>query len=249
MFLIDLDLDLYAPGGAQFLKDAVGFFEIKKADKLLEVGSSGGFNSRFLAKKYGCSVTATDINPAWVPVILEKAKKEKLEKLIKAQAEDILDLTPRKNTYHIVLANAVVFLADKTGSLQQINRVLKNGGHLILGEPIWLKEEPPLNLKMTLNVSGAEVLTVDRYRKLLSENGFEIIGEKIYQFSFWDTYHAPLLSKINSWKNEHSPLLTKYVSEIDAILEETEKIRQFGEGNLGYSLFIAKKIGPAVIKL
>lgn len=249
MFYLDLGLDLYAPGGTEFLREIGQFLKIERKWKVLEVGASSAFGSRFLAKNYGCSVVATDINPAWVPRIQARVKEEGLRGKVAARAADVLKLPFRKDSFNAVLANGVLYLTDKASALRQINRVLKKGGFLALGEPIWLKDDVPHNLRRVLEVDGAEALTEVKYQRLFTENGFSLVFRRLYDVPLWENYYLPLQKRISEWQEQKSPNLTKYSTEIEIVLDEMGKVRQVGPGNLGYILLIGKKTAPATLEL
>ncbi|MEK7610943.1 MAG: class I SAM-dependent methyltransferase [Patescibacteria group bacterium] len=249
MFYPDLDLDLYAPGGEDFLKEAAAVAHLPKGSVVLEIGASAGFGSIYLAKEYGVKATATDINPAWLTIIKQRALSKKVNRNIATSAQDVLKLSFRKGTFDFALANGVLFLTDKAGALRQINRVLKNKGLLILGEPLWLTDSPPAGLRSILEVDGAEILTTDKYLQLFKENGFELVFKKIYPSTLWENYYTPLQEKLSEWKETNSPNLTKYSTEIDLIIEEMEKVRSAGAGNLGYGMLIGRKTAEATFDL
>lgn len=249
MFYTDLDLDLYSPGGEDFIKEAATIAKIEKGALVLEIGASAGFGSIYLAKKFGAKATATDINPAWLPIIEKRSKREKVGRSVSTSAQDVLTLSFRKGTFSAALANGILYLTDKAGALRQINRVLKKKGMLLLGDPLWLKESPLASLRQVLEVDGAEILTEAKYIQLLKENGFELIYKKIFPSTLWENYYTPLQEKLSEWHKSNSPNLTKYSTEIDLIIEEMRKVREAGSGNLGYGMLIAEKTAEATLDL
>lgn len=240
---------MYAPGGEDFLKNAAETVNLNKEMKILEVGASAGFGSIFLAKNYGVSVTATDINPAWIPIIRERVKSEKVNRKITAGAEDVLKMSFRKGTFDAVLANGVLYLTDKAGALRQINRVLKKDGLVILGDPVWISDNAPLSLRRVLEVDGAEILTMGKYEQLFKENGFDLVLKKVYPSLIWENYYGPLQEKLTEWQKTGSANLTKYSTEIDFVVEEMTKVRELGTDFLGYGMLVGKKTAEATIDL
>lgn len=249
MFYLDLGLQLYSPGGGQLLEEIGRFCALGKQDLVLEVGASAAFGARFLAKNYGCSVTATDINPAWLPVIQERVKSERLSGKVSARAADVLKLPFRKNAFDLALANGVLYLTDKAGALREVNRVLKKGGYFALGDPVWLINDPPRSLRRVLEVDGAEVLSEEKYVRLFKENGFSPDFRRLYNTSVWENYYTPLQEKLSEWSHLGSANLTKYSTEIEIVLDEMEEVRRLGPGNLGYLLLIGKKTEAATLDL
>lgn len=249
MFTIDLGLEQYAPGGAEITAETISAIGETRGFQVLEVGASAGFCSFRLAKKYNLPVIATDINPLWVSVLDERIKKQKLGRLVKTRREDVLKLSFRKGTFNLALANGVLYFTDKAGALREINRVLKKGGFVSLGEPLWLTKDPPYNLSRVLEVGGAEIVTAEKYQLLFKENGFEMVSFKKHPSVIWEDYYAPLQAKLTQWKKTNSPFLTKYSTEIDLVIEEITQVRALGPANLAYGLMVGKKTAEATIEL
>lgn len=243
MFYIDLDLELYSPGGEEFLREIASACAVNKQTKVLEVGASAAFSARFLAKNYGCRTVATDINAAWLPVIERRAKRDGVGERVAAKRADVLSLSFPANSFDLVLANGVLYFTDKHGGLLEMARVLKKGGKAAVGEPLWLKE-PPFRLRRAVEWDGeARVETEERYDQLFEETGLELIYKKVYPSSFYETYYKPAQARIEKWRESGHPLYTKYGAEIDVLLEEIALVRQFGRGVLGYGLFVGEKRG------
>ena len=241
MFYIDLDLDLYSPGGDGFLRDVVSLSNISKTDRLLEVGASSGYCSRFLARTYGCTTVASDINPAWVPVIEAKAKKDGVGKLLTARREDVLSLTFKRLSFDSVLANGVLYFTDKEKALRELKRVTTKEGRIIIAEPIWLKN-PPFRLRRALEWEGQALIeTRERYDEIFKELNLTVKAEKSYGLPIFENYYQPALDKISLWKEIGSPYYTKHTAEIDNLLEEIGVVREYGEGIISYALMVLVK--------
>lgn len=125
------------------VKEAIDFAEkmlnrldIQENQRLLEVGCGNGTVSKHIARKFGLQVTGTEIKPTQVQVARRGIKEIPNIKFVGTTATDL----PFDDGYFdIILTYKVMHQVPPwLRALKEINRVLKPGGYLILGDVFYL---------------------------------------------------------------------------------------------------------------
>lgn len=111
---------------------------------VLDLGCGNGFDS-MNALRAGAYVTAVDISPKSIELLMTKARKENLDCRLKALVMDAHHLNFADNTFDIILGNGILHhLTDLELAVSEIKRVLKPNGEAIFLEPLGMN--PFLNL-------------------------------------------------------------------------------------------------------
>lgn len=106
-------------------------FPLQKGDLVLDAGCGTGNFSLKLARK-GVRVIGVDISPAMLAVAREKAARQGLE--ISFREMDFCKLDFRPASFDAVLSvTAFEFMPEPDQAYAELMRVLKPGGHLLIG--------------------------------------------------------------------------------------------------------------------
>lgn len=110
---------------------AFELFNIKKGMKVLDVGCGTGNFSIKLAKM-GCEVVGVDVSTEMLKIAREKARSENLK--IEFLEMDACDLDFEDETFDGVFSMATLeFIYDHQKAIDEMFRVLKKGGRLLIG--------------------------------------------------------------------------------------------------------------------
>lgn len=122
------------PGGLHLTKQLLEKEEINSDTSILDIGCGTGQTSAYLYCRYGCEITACDINATMV----QKANKrfEQLKLPCKATIEDIENLSFDNESFDIILLESVVSFTNLSSSLKECKRVLKKGGIILAIETV-----------------------------------------------------------------------------------------------------------------
>jgi ubiquinone/menaquinone biosynthesis C-methylase UbiE len=112
-------------------KAAFDLFQPQAGEKVLDVGCGTGNFSIKLAQK-GCEVIGIDISK---PMLEKAAKKaDQLNLAINFKKADVLNLEFEDNHFDAVFSMAAVeFIEDLKKAIQEMKRVVKPGGKILLG--------------------------------------------------------------------------------------------------------------------
>jgi ubiquinone/menaquinone biosynthesis C-methylase UbiE len=113
-------------------KFVISFGEIKKGEKVLDVGCGTGDQALHFAKS-GAIVAGIDISSEMIKTALEKKKKEKFEDIL-FQAADATDLPFLDPVFDVALISLVLHEIEskkRDKVISEMKRVVKKGGRLI----------------------------------------------------------------------------------------------------------------------
>ncbi len=106
-------------------------FTVRKGMRILEIGAGTGTLTLELAKR-GASVTAIDISPEMIEVAIEKAAREGQDITFEVMDAHALDFDDE--AFDAVISMATLeFLSSPTNAYQEMKRVVKEDGMIIIG--------------------------------------------------------------------------------------------------------------------
>jgi len=164
---------------------------LKEGERVLDLGSGGGFDCFLAAKKVGKTgkVIGVDMTPEMLDKARANAKKGKYEN-VEFRLGEIENLPVADSSVDVIISNCVINLApNKKRVFEEAFRVLAPNGRLMVSDIVLLKplqEEIQKSAEAyTSCVAGAEIK--DKYLGLMRDAGFkdvQVLSEKTYPLDF-----------------------------------------------------------------
>ncbi|TCP52828.1 methyltransferase family protein [Tumebacillus sp. BK434] len=137
------------PGGIALTEEVLAGERLQRTTRVLDVGCGTGQTAAYLARTYGCQVTAVDLHPLMRKKAQERFAKEKLPvKLLKGDANKLPFPSGR---FDLVLIESVTVFTDLARSLPEYARVLRPGGVLL---DLEMTAERPLSAQELQELHG-----------------------------------------------------------------------------------------------
>ena len=156
------------------------FAQIKPGDVVIDLGSGAG-NDCFIARKE-TGETGRVIGIDFTPAMIEKARAN-VDKLgynnVEFRQGDIERMPVTANSADVVVSNCVLNLVpNKHGVFQEINRVLKPGGHFSISDIVLVGELPEKIKQAAEMYAGcvAGAIQKQEYLGLIENTGFTSIA-------------------------------------------------------------------------
>lgn len=158
------------PGGFSLTQSILEDMNIQPNGTVLDIGCGTGQTAAFVAEKYKCQVTAIDNHP----LMVEKAKQRfnKIQAPVKVLEGDIQNLDFVDHSFDYILAESVIVFTDINRTLEELSRVLKKDGHLMMIEMTAEQAIPAEKLKKACSLYGIdEILDTDEWISRLHQAG------------------------------------------------------------------------------
>jgi SAM-dependent methyltransferase len=159
------------PGGFSLTQSILEDEDIQPDDFVLDIGCGTGQTAAFLAQRFQCKVTAVDNHP----IMIQKARErfECNDSSIIVMRGDAQNLKLMDNSFDLIVAESVISFTTISKTLNELARVLKSGGRLILIE---MTAEQSLSEEVHSKVSSLygihEVLNEHEWKSKLQQAGF-----------------------------------------------------------------------------
>ncbi len=170
---------VYAPlmeSDKKFYNGICGYIKeyLKPDMHVLELACGSGQLSLPLSE-YVSSWTATDFSEN----MIEQAKKRHVNEKLCFQVADATSLSYENQTYDcVVISNALHIMPEPEKALQEISRVLKNGGILYAPTFLWSERKASNLRKRLMSLTGFKAYKEwdkDEFCKFISGYGFTVV--------------------------------------------------------------------------
>ncbi|GBD96540.1 demethylrebeccamycin-D-glucose O-methyltransferase [bacterium BMS3Abin06] len=164
-------VDLIHPGGFDITK-RIGEIVDMKGKTILDVACGSGTLPCYYAGNFGAKVVGVDLDPGMIKSSIEKAKKEGVEDLTEFRVADALALPFEDNSFDAAISEcAVTLTSDHQKCLDEMARVTKPGGNVVIHENTWLKEISEAEKAEKAGKLGGAPHTLSEWKGMMEKAG------------------------------------------------------------------------------
>lgn len=242
------------PGGMALTKRTAELAGLGKGLRILDVSSGRGTQSLYYAKEFNVDVVGVDINEDMVKTASQEALINGLEKQAVFQKGDSQQLPFEDNSFDAVINECAVGIPDDSQKvLNEMVRVVKPGGRILIHESTWRKNLPDQEKEEFSERYGTTPLELHEWISMLEKAGAKNV---IYEFEQWSK--PEMFWKIRKDRDVNHWFFTMTIPE--KLITLSKIFKQYGmagvftitkneqvfyktilEGKLGYALFKAEK--------
>ena len=185
-FMAYLGKSVINPGGVKGRNQILALLKPTPASRILEIGCGTGHAACYLAKRYGCHVTAIDISPKMIRDAQVVVQAQGLENQVSCEVGNITTLPFNDGTFDSGICQAVLMFVDKRQALAEIQRVLQPGGRFAGLEFSWKCEPSEVVRQATYAICGCRTLEFHSWRGWAShfdQAGFDRIESREQPFT------------------------------------------------------------------
>lgn len=175
--------------------------------RILDVGCGSGTQTIDLARATAAQIVAVDSHEAFVAQLVKRAVDQGLGTRIQARVGDMNNLAFPDGSFDVIWCEGAIVIINGSFAkgLSTWRRLLAPGGHMVVSELCWLRDDPPTEVKTYFEAEGADVTDMDARRKTISENGYRLVGDFVLpRVGWWENYYMPLGAVLERFRVAHA---------------------------------------------
>lgn len=185
--------------------------ELGPEKSLVDLGSGKGFPSLLWASVFGVRIQGFDLNREYVEHANSHARLLNLEHLAKYSCRDVRQLKLSRRFDAVAslgIGITEVYSSAKT-ALENLGLMLKPGGFLMLGEPVWLVKPVPKKVQKALATSEESLCAKVEMERLLEDCSFEVQESFVSTKEDWEYYVRPVYVVMSELVKSQPELLSE----------------------------------------
>lgn len=244
--LVDLHkgAERQGPGGDAETRKAIELAMLDPSAplRIADIGCGTGASTLQLARALNAGITAVDLFPDFIEVLMAKAAREGLSDKITPLVCSMENLPFGEGEYDVLWSEGAIYNIGFAGGIAAWRRFLKPGGLLVVSELTWITGERPPEIQQHWDAEYPENGTASTKIRQLEMSGYSPVAYFILPEHCWlDNYYRPLQNRFPGFLARHS-----HSEEAQAIVMAEhneialyEKYKSF----YSYGVYIARKTG------
>ena len=230
------------PGDRESTERALGMLPpLTSHHRILDIGCGSGAQTIDLARATAAQILAVDIHEAFVTQLVKRAADQGLGARIQAQVGDMNDLAFPDGSFDVIWCEgSIVIIIGFAKGLSTWRRLLVPGGHMVVSELCWLRDDPPTEVKAFFEAEGADVTDMDARRKDIADNGYRLVGDFVLpSVAWWETYYVPLGAALERFRLAHAG--NDEALEVAARSQYELDLYRRHQEHFGYGFFVMQR--------
>lgn len=229
------------PGDREATERALGFLPpLTPSHRILDVGCGSGAQTLDLARATPARIVAVDRHAPFVARLAERAAAAGLGDRIEAQLGDMGDLRFADGSFDVVWSEGAIFIIGFAEGLAAWRRLLRPGGHLVVSEFCWFRDDPPEELMAMFRGEVPRAATIDDRRRAVVETGYELLADfKLPAVGWWENFYQPQAEALARFRASHAGD-DEGLAVAAGCEREIELYRKYSEF-YGYTFFIMRR--------
>jgi phosphoethanolamine N-methyltransferase len=222
-----------SPGGATTTRDILSLIRFRPDMRVLDVGCGLGGAAFLMAQTFGVRVHGIDLSQNMLQIAHARCQEANLTHAVTFEHADILHYDGSE-VYDLAHSRDVfLHIHDKAGLLETIKRCLRPGGLLLFTDYLCRAGARSRAFESYIRNRGYDLRSLDAYRLLLEQAGFEVLMA-----------HDRTADFIDILERERGQLGASRLSahEQEALTQSwQDKIRRARDGEQRWGVFVGRK--------
>ena len=234
------DNERQGPGSEEATLKALSYIPgVNEETKILDIGCGTGGQTIILAKNTDAHITAIDMLPEFLEVLMKKAKEDNLINRITAKQMLMDNLTLEEKSFDIIWSEGAIYNIGFEKGLTLWRKYLKDNGYIAVSEISWLTDTRPEEIEQYWVNAYSEIDTIENKLSVIEKCGYTSVAHFVLNEKCWLNYYQPLLENAEEFLKKYD-----YADEVKEFLElgkiEADMYNRFKD-YYSYVFYIAKK--------
>jgi ubiquinone/menaquinone biosynthesis C-methylase UbiE len=229
------------PGTQESTARALGLLPpLTPGQRILDIGCGSGAQTIDLAQACPAQIVATDNHPPFVAQLKKRADELGLGDRITAQVADMNELPFPDGSFDLIWSEGAIFIIGFSKGLSDWRRLLKPGGHLVVSEFCWFRDDPPDELREILIDGCPEAGDVEARLNAVEPSGYELIKDfKLPAAGWWENFYVPLAASLKRFCAAHAGE-PEALAVAEQCQQEIDMYQKYPDA-YGYVFFLMKR--------
>lgn len=165
--------------------------DVGKDTRVLDLGAGYGGSARYLAERFGCHVTCLNLSETQNELNRQLTKKAGLADRVRVVYGDFENVPEPDDSFDVVWSqDAILHSGDRTRVLDEVRRVLVDGGQFVLTDPMQADDCPDGVLQPILDrIQLSTLASFGFYGRELEARGFRAVAVEPLTHQLRNHYH------------------------------------------------------------
>ncbi|MFC1856896.1 class I SAM-dependent methyltransferase [Thermodesulfobacteriota bacterium] len=160
---------------------------------ILDIGCGQGMQTIELAKNSNGKIIALDNHQAFLDILMEQAKKQRLDEKITQKNMSMLDMDFKEETFDIIWSEGALYFMGFQNGLKRCHQLLKDKGFLALTELVYTVPNPPKAVVEYFASEYPDIKNIEANIEAIKKEGFNLISNFTLPESAWlNSYYLPI---------------------------------------------------------
>lgn len=170
-----------------------------------DIGCGTGASTLVLASQLpSASITAVDLFPEFLEILVKQAGKAGCAERIETRAESMDSLPFAEESFDLIWSEGAIYNMGFSNGIKAWYPLLRSGGVLAVSEITWLRPNPPQEILEHWNAEYPEIATAPAKVAMLESAGYDLLGYFTLPSNCWiDHYYDPTARRIPNFLERH----------------------------------------------
>jgi SAM-dependent methyltransferase len=204
-FEIHSGLNREGPGSRASTERAISLLPpLPERPDVLDIGCGPGEQTLVLAERVGGAIVAVDNHAPFLEQLTMAADLLGLGERVQPRLGDMSALPFAPGSFDLLWAEGSIFILGAERALRLWRPLLREGGCLAFTEAVWLRDDPPDEVRDFWNAAYPEIATREQLADLLPRCGYELLESfALPESDWWDEYYTPITAKLPGLMEKH----------------------------------------------
>ena len=207
---------------------------------ILDIGCGQGMQTIELAKISNGKIIALDNHQPFLDLLVEQAKKQKIEDKIIPKNISMIDMDFEEETFDIIWSEGALYFMGFQDGLKRCHQLLKEKGYLAVTELVYTIPNPLAPVVEYFESEYPDIKNIEENIEIIKKEGFDLVANFTLPESAWlNNYYLPMeieLPRLNEKYEENEVALAVF----DGFQSEADFYRKYSNF-YGYEFFVMKK--------
>ena len=172
---------------------------------ILDIGCGRGGPTLQLAELSQGQIWGIDVDMAALRILAHRTSEAGLINRVRPIQGSLFALSFAGQSFDLLWSEGAIWLLGFAPGLRQWRRLLRPGGCLVVHEAIWLRPDPPPEVRAYWQRHYAGISTIPPILDQIPACGYDLLGHfALPEDAWWRAYYAPLERRIQTLRDKYA---------------------------------------------